>query len=330
MRICFTLDEVFRAKTKQFGKIYKKYIDSNISLEDLDLSNDNLYELFPFKNRKEYLKFLYTDYSYEIFGNAPLVNKHIDKCFNQWMLNMSIDDDLSGNEVIIASPYECNLSIGSTMFFLSKIALRVREYYFPEVSTDIWDKCDVLVTSDRHLLTVTPSSKVSIKINTESNTDCYCDLSYDSVNELCGDVELFNKIKDAKELKNFRSEEREIVSEYDISGVIREVIDYFNNDSEALSLLESNFKFSLMQKNNLFNSSQFEFVDVFNKLAESIIEETVKLIGNVSANMIIDLLKSVKVEEGVILIFKLRYDESELLNEFGKYLANQINKFCDE
>ena len=32
MTICFTLDDVIRAKTAQIGNVYRKYIDSSIDL----------------------------------------------------------------------------------------------------------------------------------------------------------------------------------------------------------------------------------------------------------------------------------------------------------
>jgi hypothetical protein len=197
MRICFTLDDVIRAKTVQIGRVYKKYINPEIDLDLLDFSTNNYADIFNFADRREWNNFLYKDYPYEIFGEAPVTNKGVDKDFNLWHLGLENFEDIDEKiEVIIANPFEFNTSIGYTNFFLSKMATRVREFYFPLDSSTIWDKCDVLVTSDPKLINEKPDGKVCVKIDMPYNKDCESDLSYESLKEALSDSEFTKKMVD--------------------------------------------------------------------------------------------------------------------------------------
>lgn len=182
MKICLTLDDVLRNKTVQLGKIYKKYINPDIDLETLDFSTNNYEEIFGFKSRKEFNKFLYEDYVFEIFGEATACEKTLDKKLNLWLLEQENNDDLQNKlQVSISNPREFNASIGCTCFFLSKMATRIREMFFPADSNDIWEKCDVLITADPGLLKSKPEGKTSIKISNDYNEDCEADYTYDSL-----------------------------------------------------------------------------------------------------------------------------------------------------
>lgn len=182
MKICLTLDDVLRNKTVQLGKIYKKYINPDIDLETLDFSTNNYEEIFGFKSRKEFNKFLYEDYVFEIFGEATACEKTLDKKLNLWLLEQENNDDLQNKlQVSISNPREFNASIGCTCFFLSKMATRIREIFFPADSNDIWEKCDVLITADPGLLKSKPEGKTSIKISNDYNEDCEADYTYDSL-----------------------------------------------------------------------------------------------------------------------------------------------------
>lgn len=181
MKICFTLDDVIRAKTVQIGKIYKRNVNGNIDLDALDFSTNDYQEIFSFKTKADWQKFLYSDYAYEIFGEAPVTTKGVDKEFNLWLIGLQdIDEEI---EVSLANPFEFNASIGFTCFFLSKIASRVREMYFPVDSSEIWNKCDVLVTADPKLIEEKPEGKICVKISMPYNKDLEADYSFDSLSD---------------------------------------------------------------------------------------------------------------------------------------------------
>ena len=96
---------------------------------------------------------------------------------------------------MLVSPFESGLSIKATMFFLSKW-FPCREMYFPKQSTQIWDRCDVLVTSDEKLSKNKPDGKVLILIENGTNKDLeqYADLSYETIDNMISDNFDFNKL----------------------------------------------------------------------------------------------------------------------------------------
>ena len=201
MKICITLDDVIRAKTKQFGKILKKsanYSD-NSELDEIEVKTNDLSEVFGL-SKDEYNKFTYEDYPFEIFGEAPVMEKMLDKSLNLWHIKLSDLNEYDENtELMIANAGEFNTSIGFTCFFLSKIATRVREFFFPKNRLDIWrEDVDVLITADPDLLKNKPDGKVSVKIKRQYNEDCTSDIEYDNLSDLLNDNDFFKKVNDVK------------------------------------------------------------------------------------------------------------------------------------
>ena len=195
MRICITLDDVLRAKTYQFGKIYKKNIDPDVELENLDMSSGDFQKIFGFKNKKEFDKFLYEDNAFEIFGEAPECSKMLGKSLNLWQLSLEDDDDIPEPiELILSNTREFNQSIGFSYFFLSKLATRIRNVFFPKDHADIWERCDILITADTKLLESKPDGKIAIKIVTDYNKNCPADYEYNSMLEFINDKEIIHKI----------------------------------------------------------------------------------------------------------------------------------------
>jgi hypothetical protein len=196
MRICITLDDVIRAKTRQFGKILAKSKgEKDGALSGVEVTTNDLCEVFGFESRGEYNKFLYEDYPFEVFAEAPVMERMLDKKLNLWILGLLNEEGWSDTEFILANPYEFNTSIGYTCFFLSQIATRVREFYFPADSSKIWDKCDVLITADPKLLAEKPEGKIAIKIDTSYNKDSECDYSYESLTKLIEDNDVKEKFR---------------------------------------------------------------------------------------------------------------------------------------
>lgn len=203
LTIGITLDDVLRAKTAQIGKIYKKYIDSNINLEKLDFSTDNYTKIFNFKSKTDFIKFLYEDYVFEIFGEAGMVEKTLDKELNLWHIALNDDDEIDEEvKLILTNSREFNASIGYTYFFLSKMGTRIREVYLPEDYMTIWDKCDVLITADKKLLSKKPDNKISVKIDTTYNRNNDADFNYDNMMSLLKDEMFLKKIVNFKNKNN--------------------------------------------------------------------------------------------------------------------------------
>lgn len=195
MKISITLDDVIRAKTRQFGKIYKKAFGcSDEYLESRDFSTNDLSTIFDFESKKAYQDFLYKDYPFEIFAEALPMERLLDKHFNLWLFK--VEDENDDIEFMLSNPYEFNASIGYTCFFLSQIATKVREFYFPADSSKIWEKCDVLVTADPKLLKEKPEGKVSVKIKAPYNEGIDADFEYESLSKLMLDEKFIEKVRD--------------------------------------------------------------------------------------------------------------------------------------
>ena len=198
MKICVTLDDVIRAKSRQFFKIFKKVgIDPNFEVPEEENFTTNSYcDLCHFETKEKYQKFLYEDYPFEIFGEAEVMDKMLDKNFNLWCLKLSDNDEIEENiELMFGNPMEFNASIGYTCFFLSKIATRIREFCFPSDSLTLWDKCDVMITADPHLIENKPEGKKCIKIKMPYNKDVEADIEYESLYDFINDNEWYKKIK---------------------------------------------------------------------------------------------------------------------------------------
>jgi hypothetical protein len=199
MKICFTLDDVLRKKTYQMCQVYKKKVNADINLESLKLDEKDMMKELNFTDKNEYNKFLYEDYPYEIFGEAPIAYKLLAPDFNMWLLGLTNLDIEEPVGVMIANPFEFNLSIGWTCFFLSKLASRVREYYFPTDSITIWDRCDMLITAEPRLIKEKPDGKICVKIEMPYNKDLEADYTYASVKDFLNDKEKFYELIEEKE-----------------------------------------------------------------------------------------------------------------------------------
>jgi hypothetical protein len=203
MRIAIDLNDVIRDYTNNFGKYFKKGIDHSFDIEELDVYTNDFATLFPFKKTDDYNHFVYEDYSFELFGACPPVEKNLPVKFNNW-INKTLGniDTEEENNIIIVSPMENELTIQSTYYFLSKIGCRVREVYLPKDSNTVWNKCDVLITANPLFIETKPKDKQIVKIKTTYNEELKGDYEFDSFIEFMGDENnILKVIKNGKEKK---------------------------------------------------------------------------------------------------------------------------------
>ena len=172
MVIAIDLNDVIRAYTRNFAKVYQKEYNRAFDESELEITTNDLSKIFPFDSKEEYKRFTYQDYPYELYGKCETVDKTTSTFLNKWLEEV---------EVMIVSPMEYGLTIQSSYFFLSKIGCRVRNVYFPTDSSTIWNKCDVLITANPRLLENKPEGKKTIKIVTDYNKENTADFTYDNV-----------------------------------------------------------------------------------------------------------------------------------------------------
>ena len=128
-----------------------------------------------------YNRFMYMDYNFEIHGSAPVMYKqmdlHVEKFYSMYKDTVDF--------VILSQ--ENWFSIPPTLFFLSRIMSRFKEFRFVEDKQEMWDGVDVLITTDPEILDAgtpdgifiqsTPTGPVEIekhliKLQRPYNKDC--------------------------------------------------------------------------------------------------------------------------------------------------------------
>lgn len=189
--IAIDINDVLRDYTRQFIKYYQQGVDEDFEIEYDDVTDFDFMNIFPFLDSEgyqdinRYYQFKYEDYAYELFARADVTERTLSFKFNLWVQNTlrNFDEDVNPN-VIIVSPFEMNLSIQSTLSFLSRIGVRTREFYFPTDSMTIWDRADILITANPNLINNKPEGKTVIKINTPYNKDAKADYEFDSITEV--------------------------------------------------------------------------------------------------------------------------------------------------
>lgn len=193
-RIAIDINEVLRDFARQFANIYKKYIDSSFDISYEDIDDFNFLNVFPFLDENGnsdlflFNKFKYEDYSFEIYGRADAMDRMLPSEFNLWTQNtMRNFDEENLPEIILFSPFEMNLSIQSTLSFLARFGIRIREIHFPIDSITMWDKCDIMITANPNLLEAKPEDKVSFKINAPYNKEAKGTYEFDSMLDIIHD-----------------------------------------------------------------------------------------------------------------------------------------------
>lgn len=186
MTIGIDLNDVLRDFTMNFAKYYKQGYDHGFDYDEFELWTNNIQALFPFKTQGAYEKFVYEDYAYELFGACPTCELQLSAAFNDWVTKIVPDLDTDEPvDLIMVSPFEYGLSIASSYFFLSKIGCRVRKVFFPTDSSEIWQKCDALITANPDLINIKPEGKISVKIEKEYNIETASDFTFKSMKSFC-------------------------------------------------------------------------------------------------------------------------------------------------
>lgn len=181
VRIGVELNGIVRNINKQIVKYYKD-INHEFDEDTISLNKTSIIEELKFDSKLARNEFLFTDYPYEIYGCANPMERNLPATINKWMLEMANKK----NSVTFFSLRENDLSIPSTLFFLSKIALRCRNIVFPISTQNIWDDYDIIITTNKDIVNTKPSNKTVVLIvkddNVFSKNDA--DYAYDSLEEM--------------------------------------------------------------------------------------------------------------------------------------------------
>lgn len=190
MVIAIDINDIIRDTSGQFLKTYQKFINPNFELEENGVYSFNQMEVYPFESEDALIKFKYIDYPYELYARASVMENMLPYTFNTWCDKTLRDlDEENIPHIILFSPFEMALSIQSTLAFLSSNVFRCREYYFPTNSMTIYDKADIVITTQPSLIEQCPEDKIVIKIETDYNKDIETKYSYKSLSNVINDPE---------------------------------------------------------------------------------------------------------------------------------------------
>lgn len=194
MVIAIDINEVIRDYLRSFIKQYNKVIDPSFEIEYDEIADFDLTTSFPFLDEEgnfdnaAFNSFKYEDLAYEIYGRADIMERDIPSTLNRWVnsklreLNTEVEP-----EVILFSPFEINLTIPSTLSFLSRYGIKIRSIEFPIDSSKIWDKADIVITANPNLLELTPEGKYSFKVNAPYNKGVKGSFEFDGIIEIIKD-----------------------------------------------------------------------------------------------------------------------------------------------
>lgn len=203
MKIGIELNNIVRDINGQILKYFKKDIKKDYDDKNVDLNVLNISETLPFKSDKARKTFLYIDYPYEIFGCAKNMHRNLQVRLTDWIDSLNNRDE-EQCELTHFSLKEDALTIQSTYYFLSKTGTRVREMYFPKDGKDMWNICDVLITTDERIVKTKPSNKVVVLIKKNDNSELikHADLVYDNLLDLMDDTDFYDKVQNIRYQKS--------------------------------------------------------------------------------------------------------------------------------
>ena len=196
MKIGIELNYVLRDINSQILKYYKKDINKEFDDKNVNKNISKFIDRLRFDSKKAKSDFMYVDYPYEIFGCAKTMERNLSVLLNNFIASFSDIED-EEYELTLFSLKEKGLSIQSSYYFLSKIGSRVREVHFPKKGEEMWDVCDVIITTNKHIVNTKPEGKKVILIKMDDNTNLVekSDYVYNSLTEVLTDEDILKKMK---------------------------------------------------------------------------------------------------------------------------------------
>lgn len=142
----------------------------------LPVDTDDLSNHFKFQSEDEMKYFFFVEFAIEIFGHsAPVYNG----VFRDLAELMKDNDDW---EITIVSD-EVGKGKPSSLFFLSKNTCYVDNYRFYKKDNveEMWNECDVWITTECDVINTKPEGKTVVKVETEYNKDLKSDYTVEKL-----------------------------------------------------------------------------------------------------------------------------------------------------
>jgi hypothetical protein len=184
MKIGIEINDTLRSYSTQLQEVINKYHYKDFDIEKKPIRGP-FWEYFEFESEVAFNEFIYGEAGLEIFGHPDVMSENSVPNFN---LTNSIIEEYEDHQLYIVGR-ESMMAIPGTLFFLAKIAAKIRHIIFVKTYDEIWHDVDVIITANPVTLDNKPSYKKSIKINTSYNTGVSADYSVDSLDDILSELE---------------------------------------------------------------------------------------------------------------------------------------------
>lgn len=188
----FYLDEFEENHSAEFNQETKQWDDEENKDDfkyglNLPVTSMNLIDHFKFKEQDDLYNFFYVDFPMQIFGHSPSISANTFNILNDLYVDLRDDNDLT----IISD--EIGKSKPATLFFLSKYGSLIEniKFYSKVTIEDVYNKFDVIITSNPDLLSINGDNKTIIKVKTSYNSEYKSNYEINSLTDL---REVLNKI----------------------------------------------------------------------------------------------------------------------------------------
>ena len=143
---------------------------------DLPVNTNDLSNHFKFQSEDELKYFFFVEFAMEIFGHSAPVYMGAFKDLAELM------KDNEDWEITVVSD-ELGKGKAASLFFMSKNSSYINNYKFYNKNKiqEMWENCDIWITTDCNVLENKPKDKITIKVDTEYNTDILSDYSIETL-----------------------------------------------------------------------------------------------------------------------------------------------------
>lgn len=184
MKIGIELNDTLRSFSTQLQEVINKYHYKDFDIEKKPITG-TYWEYFEFADELAFNTFIYSEAGLEIFGHPDVMDAESVSIFNN---TNSIIEEYEDHELFIIGR-ESMSAIPGTLFFLSKIASKIRNIFFVKTYDDMWCHVDTMITANPITLEKKPKYKHSIKVSTSYNKNIDADYTVKSLNYILGELE---------------------------------------------------------------------------------------------------------------------------------------------
>jgi hypothetical protein len=179
--------------SKASAEYRKYYLESELENEqeesfeyamELPVNTCDISNHFKFQSEDELKYFFFIEFAMEIFGHSAPVYSGVFKDLSDFLKdNQDIEVTIVSDEVGKGKP--------ATLFFLAKNSCYVDNYVFYKKDNieEMWNNCDVWITSDCEVLSTKPEGKKVVKVKTEYNESLNSDYTVEKLADI-NDIEL--------------------------------------------------------------------------------------------------------------------------------------------